>query len=52
MNLLVGLWRIEWHAWVTTLEEVSSIVAPSGFALENVGPEDSGAGIALFRRRS
>jgi len=46
----VGAVLIEWHAWVTTLEEVSSILGLSGFALESVGQVDRHAGTALFRR--
>jgi FkbM family methyltransferase len=42
---------LEWHRWVTTLEEVSSVLAPSGFVLESVGKVDMNAGTALFRRK-
>jgi FkbM family methyltransferase len=41
---------IEWHSWVTTLEEVSSLLGASGFALESVGHVDKNAGTASFRR--
>lgn len=41
---------IEWHSWVTTLEEVSSVLGSSGFALDSVGHVDENAGTALFRR--
>jgi len=41
---------IEWHAWVTTLDEVSSVLGLSGFALESVGHVDKNAGTALFLR--
>jgi hypothetical protein len=43
---------IEWHKWVTTLEEVSSILGPSEFGLEAIGEDGTDAGTALFRRRS
>lgn len=46
----VGAVLIEWHSWVTTLEEVSLLLAASGLALELVGPMDKHAGTALFRR--
>jgi FkbM family methyltransferase len=40
---------IEWHAWVTTLEEVSNILRRSGFELESVCHVDEHAGTAFFR---
>jgi len=46
----VGAVLIEWHSWVTTLEEVSSVLGLSGFALESVGQVDRHAGTAVFRR--
>ncbi len=42
---------LEWHTWVTTLEEILSLLVPLGFALESVGKVDTNAGTALFRRK-
>lgn len=43
---------IEWHAWVTTLSEVSGLLEQSGFILNRVFEEDQHAGTALFLRKS
>lgn len=41
---------IEWHAWVTTLAEVSGVLEPMGFALADPGEDGPDGGLALFRR--
>ena len=41
---------IEWHSWVTSLEEVTGILSPLGFALDAVCHSDQHAGTAFFRR--
>jgi FkbM family methyltransferase len=41
---------IEWHSWITTLEEVSSVLKPSGFTLEAVCEADRNTGTAIFRK--
>ncbi len=41
---------IEWHSWVTTLEEVSNILRRSGFELDSVCHTDQHAGTAFFRK--
>jgi FkbM family methyltransferase len=43
---------IEWHSWVTTFEEVSSILGSSGFQVASIGHVDKNAGTALFRRET
>jgi hypothetical protein len=43
---------IEWHCWITTLEEVTAILNPLHFALEGVCHVDQDAGTAFFRRCS
>lgn len=42
---------IEWHKWVTSLEEVDALLKDAGFELEFVSQEDRHAGTAFFRRR-
>ena len=41
---------IEWHSWITTLEEVSNVLRPSGFELGSVCHMDQHAGTAFFRK--
>jgi FkbM family methyltransferase len=41
---------IEWHSWVTTLEEISGILRRSGFELGSVRHSDKHAGTAFFRK--
>jgi FkbM family methyltransferase len=41
---------IEWHAWVTSLSDVKTILEQNGFLLENAYREDQNTGIALFRK--
>jgi FkbM family methyltransferase len=43
---------IEWHLWVTTLDEVSAILTAAQFALKQVCHADQHAGTAFFRRRA
>lgn len=41
---------IEWHKWVTSLDEVTALLKAQGFSLVNVSQEDRHAGTAFFRR--
>ncbi len=41
---------IEWHKWVTSLDEVSALLGAAGFKLEFISQEDRHAGTAFFRR--
>lgn len=43
---------IEWHAWVTSLHEVSRLMERYGMVLEEVYDEDQHAGTVLFRRKN
>lgn len=43
---------IEWHLWVTTLDEVTGILSAPHFSLETVCHADQHAGTAFFRRRA
>lgn len=43
---------IEWHKWITTLEEVTGLLQPQGFLMHSVAEEDDNAGTAFFQRRS
>jgi hypothetical protein len=48
----VGAVLIEWHSWVTTLEEVSSVLDRLGFALEAICQADRHAGTAIFCKKT
>lgn len=41
---------IEWHKWVTTLDEITELLRAARFELETIADEDGHAGTALFRR--
>lgn len=41
---------IEWHRWVATREEITSILRANGFALTALIGEDIHAGVGVFRR--
>jgi FkbM family methyltransferase len=43
---------VEWHSWVTTLEEVRGILSSAGFSLEHIGHQDEHAGTAFFLRKA
>ena len=42
---------LEWHKWVTTQEEVESLLSNYGFERRCVIDEDSHAGVAVYDRR-
>jgi FkbM family methyltransferase len=46
----VGAILIEWHKWATSLDEVSSLLGSSGFALTMANEDGGNTGTALFRR--
>ena len=41
---------IEWHKWVTTLDEIKEVLRAGKFGLDTIADEDSHVGTALFRR--
>jgi len=41
---------IEWHKWITSLDEVSGLLAKAGFSPRVVVGEDDNAGVAVFER--
>lgn len=49
---LVDAIVIEWHAWITSLSEVKSLLEQHGFSLIDVYEDDQHAGTALFKKLS
>ncbi len=41
---------VEWHKWVTTIDEVDRALAPSGLVRCHVVGEDANAGVAIYQR--
>jgi hypothetical protein len=42
---------LEWHKWVTSLDEIDALLGERGFARVTVITEDSHAGVAVYDRR-
>jgi hypothetical protein len=42
---------LEWHKWVTSLDEIEAMLGERGFVRRNIITEDSHAGVAVFDRR-
>lgn len=42
---------LEWHKWVTSLDEIDALLADLGFVRLSVITEDSHAGVAVYDRR-
>lgn len=42
---------IEWHKWMTTLDEVSGLLAERGFALKKIISEDPHCGVAIYDKK-
>lgn len=42
---------LEWHKWVTTLDEIDALLAERGFVRTTIITEDEHAGVAVFDRR-
>ena len=50
--LLTDRLVLEWHKWVTNLDEIDAMLGELGFARLEVITEDSHAGVAVFDRRA
>ncbi len=42
---------LEWHKWVTSLDEIEQMLAERGFVKRNVIADDEHAGVAVFDRK-
>jgi FkbM family methyltransferase len=49
---LVDAILIEWHVWITTLDEVSGVLKSASFSLEKVCHQDEHVGTAFFSRKA
>ena len=42
---------LEWHKWVTTLDEVDGLLAARGLVRSSIITEDEHAGVAVYDRK-